>query len=314
MNYRLECVPEFTVLAKIRSFDAKNAAEEIPKFWEEYYRSGNGAIACGQFGICFGGSAGGTFHYGIGNRCEVEQKPDGATVCHVFNCPDLTRIPDGFEVRTIPAQTWLKVEARGALPKSIQSTYPEIEKEWPGGLERIYGMDIEEYGCCETPEDSQKDDYLCRIWIPVKLLGTEHYSVKTDVLTASEFNRLGCAAGWEMPSEKQSAAALRNSLVTFSLYNGGTLIGMARLIGDRAMAYMVREVVVLPEFQKQGAGTFLMLAVQQWIARDVPDGWRASCELFAAEGQRDFYQHCGFVALPHSGNENGMSTMIIGQK
>ena len=215
MNYRIECVPEFTVLAKIRSFDAKNAAEEIPKFWEEYYRSGNGAIACGQFGICFGGSAGGTFHYGIGNRCEVEQKPDGATVCHVFNCPDLTRIPDGFEVRTIPAQTWLKVEARGALPKSIQSTYPEIEKEWPGGLERIYGMDIEEYGCCETPEDSQKDDYLCRIWIPVKLLGTEHYSVKTDVLTASEFNRLGCAAGWEMPSEKQSAAALRKIAPTF---------------------------------------------------------------------------------------------------
>ena len=76
MNYRIECVPEFTVLAKIRSFDAKNAAEEIPKFWEEYYRSGNGAIACGQFGICFGGSADGTFHYGIGNRCEVEQKPD----------------------------------------------------------------------------------------------------------------------------------------------------------------------------------------------------------------------------------------------
>lgn len=141
------------------------------------------------------------------------KSPTAQPVCHVFNCPDLTRIPDGFEVRAIPAQTWLKVEARGALPKSIQSTYPEIEKEWPGGLERIYGMDIEEYGCCETPEDSQKDDYLCRIWIPVKLLGTEHYSVKTDVLTASEFNRLGCAAGWEMPSEKQSAAALRNSLV-----------------------------------------------------------------------------------------------------
>ena len=314
MNYRIECLPEFTVLTKIREFDIKNSTEEIPKFWQEYYRNGNGETACGQFGICFDCNADGTFHYGIGNRCEVEQKSGGATVYHVFACPDRTRIPDGFELRTIPAQTWMKVEARGALPKSIQSTYPKIEKEWPDGWERVCGMDIEEYGCCEVPEDSQKDDYLCWIWVPVKQLGMENYSVKTNVLTAPEFNRLGCAVGWGMPSEKQSAVALQNSLVTFSLYNRETLIGMARLIGDRSMAYMVREVVVLPEFQKQGAGTFLLLSIQQWIAGDVPNGWRASCELFAAEGQRDFYRHCGFVALPHSGNENGMSTMITGVK
>ncbi|MDD3155036.1 MAG: GyrI-like domain-containing protein [Victivallaceae bacterium] len=142
MNYKIEILPEFTVLASVRAFHAESAKSEIPKFWQEYYQRGNGKIACGQFGICFGGKPDGLFLYGIGNRCEVEQKPDGATVCHVFNCPDRTQIPDGFEVCTIPAQTWMKVEARGALPKSIQNTYPVIEKEWPQGWERVCGMDI----------------------------------------------------------------------------------------------------------------------------------------------------------------------------
>ncbi len=314
MNYSIENFPEFTVLTFCREFNMADSQSEIPKFWQEYYRNGNGEIACGQFGICFDCDEKGSFHYGIGNRCEVEQKPDGSTVYHVFACPDLTQIPDGFELRTIPAQTWMKVEARGPLPQSIQNTYPVIEKEWPAGLERLGGIDIEEYGYCEVPEDAQKDDYLCHVWVPVRLPGTEKYSVKTNVLTAPEFNRLGCAVGWEMPPEAQSAAALQNSLVTFSLYSGDMLIGMARLIGDRAMAYMVREVVVLPEFQKQGAGTFLMLAVQQWIARDVPRGWRASCELLAANGKRSFYQRCGFAPLPNQFLENGMTQMIEGHK
>ncbi|MDD3155035.1 MAG: GNAT family N-acetyltransferase [Victivallaceae bacterium] len=117
-----------------------------------------------------------------------------------------------------------------------------------------------------------------------------------------------------MPSEAQSAVALQNSLVTFSLYNKDQLIGMARLIGDRAMAYMVREVVVLLEFQKQGAGTFLMLAVQQWIARDVPRGWKASCELFAASGRSSFYRECGFAPLPNAFLENGMMRFLEGQR
>lgn len=171
MKYTIESATEFTVLTKIREFHAESSSADVPKFWQEYYRNGYGKIACGQFGICFDCSHSGTFHYGIGNRCEVEQMPDASTVYHVFACPDLTRIPDGFELRTIPAQTWMKVQALGPLPKSIQSTYPIIAQEWPAGLERICGMEIEEYGYCRVPEDSLKDDYLCWIWIPVKQTG-----------------------------------------------------------------------------------------------------------------------------------------------
>lgn len=168
MNYKIETLPEFSVLTQIREFNQATSKAEIPKFWQEYYRNGNGEIACGQFGICFDCDSNETFHYGIGNRCELEQKADGLTVYHVFACSDLTKIPEDFELRTIPAQTWMKVEARGALPRSIQDTYPRIEKEWPAGWERVCGMDVEAYGYCEIPEDSQKDDYLCWIWIPVR--------------------------------------------------------------------------------------------------------------------------------------------------
>ena len=170
MKVVIEESPAFSVLAAGREFSVKNCMAEIPEFWNEYYARGNGEFACGQYGVCYGMTPDGTFRYAIGNRCVPESRADGSTVYHIDNRPDRTEIPDGFELLRIPAGTWAKFECLGPLPRSIQEMWPRICKEWlPGaGYEKVPGFDIEEYGMCKTPEDSQKPDYRCCIRIPVR--------------------------------------------------------------------------------------------------------------------------------------------------
>lgn len=315
MNYYVETLPEFTLLAVSREFHMKNCMMEIPKFWEEYYQLGYGKFACGQFGLCCCGKPDGTFRYAIGNRCNVETDMNGSAVYHIFNCPDRTEIPNGFELRTIPANTWLKVECSGPLPQSIQNMYPRIQAEWPEEYERLDSMDIEEYGYCKTPEDSQKPDYRCFIWIPVKpVKAVPSYNVRLNVLTAEEYIRLFSSPGWTAPGGEQVKTALEHSLAAFSVYSEDKLIGMGRLIGDRSMSYMFRDLVILPEYQRKGAGTFLMRTMLDWLANDLPSGWQASCELFAATGKVSFYEKFGFEPLPNPFLENGMMRMVKGVK
>ncbi|MDU5322788.1 MULTISPECIES: GNAT family N-acetyltransferase [Bifidobacterium] len=45
----------------------------------------------------------------------------------------------------------------------------------------------------------------------------------------------------------------------FMIFDDGKPIGMARLLGDYAMAYLIKDVAVLSEYQHRGAGTLLML-------------------------------------------------------
>ena len=173
MNVTIEEKNSFQILAVSREFHEKNGFLEIPKFWTEYYAHGNADIACGQYGVCVcGGDGNGNFRYGIGNECRVEKRADGTSVYHIFNRPDRTEIPEGFELLTVPAATWAVFECFGALPHSIQDMWPRIYQEWlpeaPYHYDGAIGFDIEEYGKCETAEDLQKPDYHCVIRIPVK--------------------------------------------------------------------------------------------------------------------------------------------------
>lgn len=312
MNFIIEEMPSFSVLAVSREFSEKNCMAEIPEFWKEYYAQGCGEFACGQYGVCYGATPDGTFRYAIGNRCTTEQYADGSTVYHIFNCPDRTEIPAAFELLAVPAGMWAKFECRGPLPRSIQEMWPRIYREWlpDSGYEKVPGYDLEEYGLCQSPEDSQKPDYQCFIRIPVKKSG---FSVQVNALAAKDYLRLFRSPGWKAPGEEQVEAALRNSLAVFSVYADRTLIGMGRLIGDRSMAYMFRDIVILPEYQHQGAGSFLMRSMLDWIAGDLPTGRWASCELFATTGKGAFYEKLGFESLPNAFLENGMMRMVQGK-
>lgn len=118
--------------------------------------------------------------------------------------------------------------------------------------------------------------------------------ILVNCLTAEEFIRLFCAAGWEAPPEDQVRVALENSLATFSVRLEGRTVAMARLLGDRGMTYYIKDLAVDPACQGRGIGKALVDYLALYVRKQCRPGWYVSLELSSAPGKELFYEKQGF--------------------
>ena len=76
----------------------------------------------------------------------------------------------------------------------------------------------------------------------------------------SEILPLYAAVGWTNYTDRPEmlAAAYRDSLCVLGAYDGDKLVGVVRAVGDGASIVFVQDLLVLPEYQRQGIGTRLL--------------------------------------------------------
>ena len=129
-------------------------------------------------------------------------------------------------------------------------------------------------------------------------------------MTASLFLELYTSVGWEPPCTEQVEAALRNTLITFTAYEGNRAVGMARLLGDGGMSFYMKDFAVVPNYQGQGVGTALIEAVQEYILSRIQTGWAVSLELISTKEAVDFYKRNRFEERPCDWDGPGMFKMI----
>ena len=119
-------------------------------------------------------------------------------------------------------------------------------------------------------------------------------TIHENELTAEEFTALFTSVGWTPPCVGQVRAALAGSLAVFSAECRGKTAAMARVTGDGAMTFFIKDVAVAPEFQGKGLGKLLISLAEDYIANQLRPGWAASAELMSAPGKEGFYKKCGF--------------------
>ncbi len=139
---------------------------------------------------------------------------------------------------------------------------------------------------------------------------TEMPEIKTNVLTAGIFLELYTSVGWEPPCEAQVRAALQNSLATFTAFDGGKPVGMARLIGDGGMSFYIKDFAVLPSHHGKGIGIGLIRALEGHIRDTVGPGWAVSLELISTKEAVPFYRRMGFEERPCEWDGPGMMKML----
>lgn len=155
MDYRIENKETFTVVAHVKTFDYEGAKAKIPQFWQEHFAQGLGQFVCGEFGINVDERMGmETFEYMIADTYRGQD------------------VPEGFELRTIPAFQWAVFPCRGPLPTALQDVNTKIFSEWLPAMEEY---EFAAGYCVEMYDDPRKyekgtldDEYYCEIWIPVK--------------------------------------------------------------------------------------------------------------------------------------------------
>ena len=78
-----------------------------------------------------------------------------------------------------------------------------------------------------------------------------------------EILSLYSAVGWVAYTENKDALrkGYENSLLTLAAYEGETLLGIIRAVGDGATIVFVQDILVYPAYQRQGIGTALLRAL-----------------------------------------------------
>lgn len=135
-------------------------------------------------------------------------------------------------------------------------------------------------------------------------------NMEINTLTVDTFLDLYTSVGWEPPCAGQVETALRNSVATFTAFDGNCAVGMVRLIGDGGMSFYIKDFAVLPTYQSQGVGTSLISALEAYIRDHIAPGWAVSLELISTKEALSFYRKKGFEERPCAWDGPGMFKMI----
>ena len=169
MEFQLEKRQSMQMIGLERIFSYDTSYQDIPKFWcefcsryctqdtpaspeEQAIRQTIAECIVGEFGVCVEDIDDGEhFHYYIAGAYQ-----GGA-------------VPEGMSVFEIPASEWAKFNCIGRIPQNLQTVNTRIFSEWlPGNqeFEMSMPMNIEWY----SNGDTNSDDYVSAVWIPVKRL------------------------------------------------------------------------------------------------------------------------------------------------
>ncbi len=79
---------------------------------------------------------------------------------------------------------------------------------------------------------------------------------------------LYASVGWTAYTDAPDALrrGFAGSLLTLAAYEGKTLAGLVRAVGDGATVVLVQDLLVFPQYQRCGIGTALMRAVMERFA------------------------------------------------
>lgn len=115
---------------------------------------------------------------------------------------------------------------------------------------------------------------------------------------ATDFSLLYETTGWA-PSGRPTeiyATALEGSWACCSAYCDDQLVGFGRIISDGMLHAFLTEMIVRPDFKRQGIGGGIVTRLLQRCA----DAGINDVQLFCAEGARPFYERYGFESRPEA--------------
>ena len=125
--------------------------------------------------------------------------------------------------------------------------------------------------------------------------------IKVDIvrnLSSEDFQKLQISVGWKILKDKEVECSLKHSMFVSCAVIDGEIVGMARVVGDFATHGLLCDVIVKPEYQKQGIGKQIINDISMQIQTFVNERDEFILELLPTKGSLEFYKKCGFKHKP----------------
>ena len=132
----------------------------------------------------------------------------------------------------------------------------------------------------------------------------------TTMIQAEDYIRLRKAVGWTPISIRQAREGLVHTAYLCAATDNGTVVAMSRLLFDYGYVGYIADVIVLPEYQRQGIGSHMMGNILDWINTQIEPDDFVQINLAAAKGKEPFYRKFGFTDRPDAVSGAGMMKRI----
>lgn len=133
------------------------------------------------------------------------------------------------------------------------------------------------------------------------------YTIQNNIPTLEEYKYLCDSVGWtDYMNFEVVEESLKNSIYCVTVKENEQIIGMGRIVGDGAIYFYIQDIVVHPDYQKNGIGHTIMNNLVTYLQINAPD--KAFVGVFASEGKESFYERYDFK--DYSPNMTGMFTVI----
>jgi len=118
---------------------------------------------------------------------------------------------------------------------------------------------------------------------------------KQEIVKLEDVFYLYQAVGWTNYTNQPQMLeqALSHSLVIYLALDGDTVVGLIRLVGDGFSSVFVQDLIVLPNYQRQGIGSALMKEALE----DFKEAYQVQLATEQTEKNVGFYRSMGFETL-----------------
>ncbi len=128
-----------------------------------------------------------------------------------------------------------------------------------------------------------------------------------DNMTPEEYNYLRKAVGWREITPGQAKRGLENTTFLVAARAGEEIVAMGRVLFDFGYTAYIGDVIVSPEYQRQGIGAHIVKELIDKTLDAAETGDRIMFILGAAKGKEAFYERFGFNRRPNDMSGHGMS-------
>ena len=129
-------------------------------------------------------------------------------------------------------------------------------------------------------------------------------------ISVEDYNALRQSAGWGAVNPEQAEASINGSTFVIAAKDSGKTVGTARLLWDGGNAALIKDMLVLPEYQGKGIGSEMMERILSYLKERMKPGWGVSIDLMSAIDKEGFYEKFGFVIRPRERRGAGMDLWL----
>ena len=220
--------------------------------------------------------------------------------------PQITRV--SYKTYKIEPDTITEISEVATLSRSVNDsvftlTTAEFEIDGTNGF-AILSEDsnlnkVFYYTECGNPSDTTYNKGLAFIMNDIKIV---------DSLSAEDLYSLRECSGWKLLSIEQLERALKNTMCMVSIIKDDKCIACGRVVGDYSTKGVLSDILVRPDYQKNGYGKLVVTHLLKRIENVLSPGEQFQLEATPTHGNREFYVKCGMKYKPE--NQDGVYVWI----